>query len=170
MLWYNLDRYITGSYVHRACKVDILLPGIMNIPTVPRDKILHIDRLPLMPLIPLIMLKLQAWEDHTHALQRYQRQKQWTDVADLQRLLPIAVRRRENVANEAWIPSSFLQAAKKRLERYLVQYPEQIHLWKQVGLKPTTRSTGKESSLESRFASLSLVSLERSAPSVINIG
>lgn len=92
----------------------------MNIPLVPIDNILHIERLPMMPLIPLILLKLQAWEDHRNALRPYLQDKQHTDAADLARLLPIAIRRGDSLRKESWMPETFVIAAKQRIQRYLL--------------------------------------------------
>ncbi|KAI0803200.1 hypothetical protein BC629DRAFT_1438256 [Irpex lacteus] len=63
-----------------ACKVDILTPGIMNIPDVPREHIVTIDGFPVMPMIPLLLLKLQAWTDHRAATKPYLHDKQYQDV------------------------------------------------------------------------------------------
>jgi len=48
------------------CKVDILLPGTMNIPSVPRSHITYtqVPDVPVMPLLAVILLKLQGWMDH----------------------------------------------------------------------------------------------------------
>jgi hypothetical protein len=61
VLWCRLTGY------RRSCKVDILLPGIMNIPRVPRELIKRVQNLPVMPLAGILLLKLQAWEDHRNA-------------------------------------------------------------------------------------------------------
>jgi hypothetical protein len=42
VLWFRLPTYTTGysyAYRDRSCKVDLLLPGIMNIPFVPKERI-----------------------------------------------------------------------------------------------------------------------------------
>ncbi|KAI0095210.1 hypothetical protein BDY19DRAFT_988973 [Irpex rosettiformis] len=41
-----------------SCKVDVLIPGIMNIPDVPNQRIVTIDRFPVMPIIPLLSSRL----------------------------------------------------------------------------------------------------------------
>ena len=156
MLWcrigssYSYSRaYRSYSYpgVSRSCKVDVLIPGIMNIPSVPREKIVHIDSLPSMPLIPLILLKLQAWEDHRNAFKSYHRMKQWTDVNDLELLLPIAISRRDSLEKETWLPGSFVSAAKDRITRYLQHYPGQAKSWAQIGVASRGTSHGSGSTL-----------------------
>ena len=112
----------------------------MNIPSVPRDKILHIDNLPAMPIIPLMLLKLQAWEDHRTSDKSYYREKQWTDVADLGRMLPIAVKQKASLEkDQSWLPDTFVSAAKARIERYLAVYGEQASMWEAIGVRPVTQ-------------------------------
>ncbi|KIP07745.1 hypothetical protein PHLGIDRAFT_407778 [Phlebiopsis gigantea 11061_1 CR5-6] len=142
VLWYRLRGSLlySRSRALDSCKVDILIPGIMNIPSVPRDKILHIDSLPVMPIIPLILLKLQAWEDHRNSDKSYYREKQWTDVADLERMLPIAVRQGASLAKDAWLPRTFVSAAKTRVENYLMVYSGQASMWEAIGARPVAQS------------------------------
>ncbi len=58
VLWYRFP----DSYIGKHCKVDILVPGVMNIPNVPPERLVSnaSHHLPLMPLIPYLLLKLQA--------------------------------------------------------------------------------------------------------------
>nr|GAT54553.1 predicted protein [Mycena chlorophos] len=69
VLWYRLG-------LRRSCKVDVLLPGVMNIPSVPTKRIVREKQrgdLPLMPFLPLLLLKFQAWQDHGEADKDYLR-------------------------------------------------------------------------------------------------
>ncbi|KAF4575390.1 hypothetical protein EYR40_004865 [Pleurotus pulmonarius] len=97
VLWYEIPPSSSSPYApRRSCKVDILVPGIMNIPNVPRGHTVATTSgewkgLPLMPFIPLLMLKLQAWMDHRQADKQYLRDKQHTDVRDIGELLDIGV-------------------------------------------------------------------------------
>lgn len=135
VLWYRLDEYLISSYSRnrRSCKVDILIPGIMNIPDVPLNKVVLLKGLPAMPLIGLIMLKLQAWEDHRNHNKNYMQVKQFTDVSDLEALLPIAIRDGRSVDTESWIPASFVTAARERVLRFLASYPAQSQNWRRIG-------------------------------------
>ncbi|KAF7797996.1 hypothetical protein EIP86_009205 [Pleurotus ostreatoroseus] len=60
----------------RSCKVDVLVPGILNIPFVPTQHIVSLEDLPVMPLIALLLLKLQGWEDHRLSGRSDMQQKQ----------------------------------------------------------------------------------------------
>lgn len=128
----------------------------MNIPSVPRDKVLRIDGLPVMPLIPLILLKLQAWQDHRSAFKAYLSSKQWTDVSDLRILLPIAIRRGDSLKKEThWVPVSFTSAAKERIGWYLESYRDQAGLWKQIGVEPSRKVSTTSRSHYRRSSSMS---------------
>lgn len=105
----------------------------MNIPDVPSDKVVLLKGLPAMPLIGLIMLKLQAWEDHRNHNKNYMQVKQFTDVSDLEVLLPIAIRDGLSLDTESWIPASFVMAARERILRFLVSYPTQSQNWRRIG-------------------------------------
>ncbi|OBZ76468.1 hypothetical protein A0H81_02996 [Grifola frondosa] len=115
VLWYR----ISSTYYERRCKVDILIPGILNIPDVPYAHVKVISRLPVMPLIPLLLLKLQAWADHGNATRFDLRMKQDVDIRDINELLEIALRRRERVSDVVnWLPKEFLDAARIRIRAY----------------------------------------------------
>ncbi|KAJ3536286.1 hypothetical protein NM688_g6859 [Phlebia brevispora] len=123
-----------GDFRYRSCKVDILVPGILNIPSVPSHHILRIDGLPVMPLIALLLLKLQGWEDHRTSSRWDMQQKQYVDVRDINQLLQIAVGRGENVRNATWLPQDFITTGQERLNRFLsVLRPASSQSWKTIG-------------------------------------
>jgi hypothetical protein len=128
VLWCRLTGY------RRSCKVDILLPGIMNIPRVPRELIKRVQNLPVMPLAGILLLKLQAWEDHRDAEKWYMREKAWVDKADLSCMLPIAIGTRLQVTKETWLPEDFVRAGKARAKRLVPASDEMYGQWKKVGL------------------------------------
>ncbi|KAI0347956.1 hypothetical protein BDW22DRAFT_36981 [Trametopsis cervina] len=145
VLWARLVPYAYQPY--NSCKVDILVPGIMNIPDVPTKHILSIDDYPVMPMIPLLLLKLQAWEDHRNAVKDYLRDKQWQDVRDINEMLDIAARRGDKIKDVSdWVPQDFIAAATPRVSKFLEQvYLSQPELWKAIGV-PLVDSTRKQSS------------------------
>ena len=81
----------------RSCKVDILVPGVLNIPNVPQRRIKMISELPVMPLIPLLLLKLQGWSNHRESTREDMQEKQYVDAEDVVELLQIAVERDQRV-------------------------------------------------------------------------
>ncbi|OCH83898.1 hypothetical protein OBBRIDRAFT_799534 [Obba rivulosa] len=137
VLWYGYPTY-------RQCKVDVLLPGIMNIPRVPDDRIIYQNDLPVMPLLPLLMLKLQGWEDHRNHQEMYMRRKQHSDVSDVRGLLKIARQQGVHLADAAhvWIPPLLINETKRRV----ILWTEKIGStestkWKALGFGRPPQST-----------------------------
>ncbi|KAH8094710.1 hypothetical protein BXZ70DRAFT_355039 [Cristinia sonorae] len=118
---YKILYYTFHSY--KSCKVDILIPGIMNIPDIPSRRIPIIDGLPAMTFMPLLLLKLQAWDDHRKSERIDYRMKQHTDARDIQELLKIARERHEHKRDALWLPMSFLVAAEGRVASFISLFP-----------------------------------------------
>jgi len=136
VLWYRLSPASTYSYSRRSCKVDILLPGIMNIPSVPPQRIVRLRTgdLPLMPFLPLLLLKLQAWMDHGVADKAYLRDKQYVDVEDIDELLDLASNKYDvSLRTEKWMPDSFVREAKRRVVEYVRKFPDSRDSWRELG-------------------------------------
>ncbi|KAJ7154508.1 hypothetical protein C8R46DRAFT_439348 [Mycena filopes] len=133
VLWYRLG-------IRRSCKVDVLIPGIMNIPAVPLQQIVcrrSRSDLPLMPFLPLLLLKLQAWMDHGEAEKYYLRAKQSVDVRDIDELLELAGSKyNTDLKREGkWLPESFVKAAAQRVRAYVRKYPEEADSWRAIGFR-----------------------------------
>lgn len=122
--------------MHCACKVDILRPGVMNIPDVPRNHLVNVDSIPLMPLFTLLILKLEAWNDHRNAYKYYVRMKRHVDATDLEELLPLAA---NSVLwtnkHEEWVLTSRVRGVEGILHDYLLEYPSQRKAWAALGLE-----------------------------------
>ncbi|PFH44674.1 hypothetical protein AMATHDRAFT_72220 [Amanita thiersii Skay4041] len=118
ILWFS-----TGLSYPRRCKVDILTPGLLNIPQIPTNRLVRLDpynNLPLLPFIPLLLLKVQGWSHHRSALDKlHHRKKVPQDVRDVEELVGIAVQkgfRRKD--EEAWMAKEFVEIA----TRYVTEY------------------------------------------------
>ncbi|KAJ3745670.1 hypothetical protein DFH05DRAFT_1534817 [Lentinula detonsa] len=143
VLWFRLPGY------HRSCKVDLLLPGIMNIPSVDPNLVeLSSTDYPLMPFLPLLLLKLQAWQDHGESPKLFMRQKQPTDVRDIQELLQLAEQKYATAGTDdttkrprlnllqvetPHLPESFVQDGKTRVRMFIGMYPWSEKQWKILG-------------------------------------
>ncbi|KAI0365375.1 hypothetical protein BV20DRAFT_954333 [Pilatotrama ljubarskyi] len=116
VLWYRTEDCTN-------CKVDVLVPGTMNIPQVPPQYIVSKAPyyLPLMPLIPHLLLKLQAWSDHGAARRLDLRLKQSTDKEDIDKLVNIVLASGDRLRSPSlgWMPESMVTAATIRLGAYL---------------------------------------------------
>lgn len=137
VLWYRF-----GSYRARystICKVDILQPGIMNIPDVPTQHIETIKGLSVMPLTLLLFMKLQGWTDHRDSPKAHMRPKQHNDLRDLSELLDIAVERGEVMGRSTkWMPEEFVKAAVGRMKEHITLRPAAEAKWKAIGYQPST--------------------------------
>ena len=139
VLWYNLQAASSHLRPQHACKVDILIPGIMNIPAVRQQDIVYASiqgsSVPVMPFIAVLLLKLQGWADHRVSYRMDLRNKQYVDVADIYELLRIAVQNsRMHVRNESWLPGSFVAAGSGRVIDFIRTHADSAIYWRQIGL------------------------------------
>ena len=60
--------------------------------------------------------------------------KSSTDALDLRRMLPIAVAKGVRIQRkEAYLPSSFVASAAPRVNRFVQEWPETLHWWRELG-------------------------------------
>jgi hypothetical protein len=119
------------------CKVDILLPGIMNIPSVPRSHITYtqVPDVPVMPLLAVILLKLQGWMDHRDSEREDFQEKQYVDVDDIRDMLEILRQNfsTQTLKSQKWMPRSFVNAAKARVDEFVEAFPDTMEYWWDIG-------------------------------------
>jgi len=129
VLWYWYHKYAG------RCKVDLLFPGIMNIPSVPIANIDYPEQgRPCAPFMLVFLLKLQAWAQHRDSEEIRFRMKSSTDALDLRTMLPIARTKGLNIRRkEAYLPPSFVAPAASRAERFVREWPETRHEWRALG-------------------------------------
>ncbi|KAF8608296.1 hypothetical protein BDV93DRAFT_403282, partial [Ceratobasidium sp. AG-I] len=131
VLWYRTNMGI-------RVKVDLLQPGIMSIPDIFPNEIEYKStygrthtQIPIAPFGLVLLLKLQAWAQHRDSTEYRFRDKQYTDVADIDVLLPLAVARRVTFDS---LPETFLREARRRVTEYGRAYPNSRVHWKALGL------------------------------------
>ena len=119
------------------CKVDVLLPGTLNIPFVPTNLVVRILDTPLMPLFAVLLLKLQGWTDHRDSMQMDMRLKRYVDVDDIDKLLKIIVDKYPDqiVDRQRWVPESMIPAAQKRVDEFVLEQPGTKSSWLYIGFK-----------------------------------
>lgn len=152
--------YYRKSYPGTWCKVDILVPGIMNLPNIPsalpvlRSAVIDDARasrgtrnclttpsdIPVVPFSLLLLLKLQAWADHRVATELYKRVKQHQDASDVQLLLQSKGLIKELSRTQPWRDASlfsqeFQRLSKERVKSYCNEYPVRAALWQRLGFK-----------------------------------
>lgn len=122
--------------IRRSCKVDILIPGIMNIPSVPSSRILRSsDGLPVLPFFVLLMLKVQGWSDHRKSDRSDYRAKQHQDVQDIGELLSIGKQRKEDWRKASgWVPQEFSQHGCALISEYVAARGGKAS-WEELGFE-----------------------------------
>lgn len=109
----------------------------MDIPSVPIADIDYPEQgKPCAPFMLVFLLKLQAWAQHSDSEEMRFRVKSSTDASDLRTMLPIArtkglsIRRRE-----VYLPPSFVASAPPRVKRFVREWPETLHGWRDLGFR-----------------------------------
>ncbi|KAK0209836.1 hypothetical protein IW262DRAFT_1415562 [Armillaria fumosa] len=117
VLRYKRRLTIERRRVYRDIKVDILTPGgDMMLPFLSSRLAVVKNGLPLVPLEVLLLHKLQGWHNHIKARERYKREKQTADVADIRCILKIVLRSLTgNERSWASVALSFFQEEFQRL-------------------------------------------------------
>jgi len=143
VLWYRIsDTSSTysslSSYSHKytvKIKVDLLLPGVMDIPLFPSSKITQINGLPAAPLVLVLLLKLQAWSQHRASIESRFVAKQYTDHSDIKTLLPIAIRRGVIVLpqRDRYLSQDMIRNAESRVAEHVRAYPNCRNDWSRLG-------------------------------------
>ncbi|KAH8102674.1 hypothetical protein BXZ70DRAFT_799381 [Cristinia sonorae] len=118
----------------RFCKIDVLIPGVLNIPRVPSERITNIRDLPVLPFMALLLMKLQGWSDHRASARSDMWEKQYVDVRDINQMLGIAAVRDEDVNRETWLPPEFLDAARARVGRFIEKFRQGAR-WERIGFE-----------------------------------
>lgn len=122
----------------RSCKVDILVPGLateLRLPHIGLSRMDWIDGLPVMPFLPLLILTVQGWRDHRHSSRADFNAKVGVDVRDINELLRIGRRRREDIQDESWLKRWFLDHADNLVQEY-VDIVGERRSWELLGFNP----------------------------------
>lgn len=118
----------------RSCKVDILTPGILNIPWIPYNRInlnLRFPDIPLIQLFPLLFLKLQGWTDRRDSGKWSKMQNDLRDITAILNLL-VLDRTRNNLLE--WLPDWFVQGALRRVAEHVSAFPQYAIYWSALGI------------------------------------
>jgi len=132
VLWYSLS---TRNF--RACKVDILVPGTVDIPQIPISSTTYTsdrDRIPLVPFMVLLLLKLRGWDDHRNHHRQDMIDKQHVDVQDINELLGMC-NDEDHLSNESWLPKWFIKKSRKRVRQYVNSFPNSANDWRSIGFE-----------------------------------
>ncbi|KIY53483.1 hypothetical protein FISHEDRAFT_68833 [Fistulina hepatica ATCC 64428] len=118
----------------KECKVDILKPGILDIPET--SYVVSTTGVHLMPPTPLLLMKLKGWEDHRLSRRIDFRAKVPTDASDIVELLAIiqgSQYRTTITSNEDGLSYTFLRRSKDRVRDFVLSYPSTRNRWQVLG-------------------------------------
>lgn len=141
VLWYTLPISTTPDSPPKTCRVDIFVPGVISLPWVPPEYVVHSrgSGLPLIPFLAALLHKVLAWVAHGKSSTQHGQYKQINDVGDIGELLELAVStNKPNLVEEKWLPTWFVDAATEGVAQYIATYPATAHIWMQIGLGPQT--------------------------------
>ncbi len=133
-----------GFFPGNKCKIDILIPGILHLPTIPRSQITRLDGLPVVPFSLLVLQKLQAWDDHLQL--RWKDPKRYAkaaiDARDLQNLLSLDKHVAPLKVSRPWddpvlFSQEFQDLSKRRVRDFCNHFPEFQNDFESLGLLPT---------------------------------
>lgn len=120
-------------------KIDILIPGVMDLPYIEPRYIIKIDKFPCAPLALLLLHKLQGWDDRRDSGRPDYLAKIPGDVRDIGDLLRIANQAGLNVTkSKPYISNSFREVSYERVMEFSYEHPEYIPLWMGLGLPHPT--------------------------------
>jgi hypothetical protein len=145
-----------------SCKVDILVPGTMYLPSIPpplpspgtsgqsdtpssnnissRNYLTTITGIPLVPFSLLLLHKLQGWADHRSSIERHKKRKEFQDAADVRRLLEMGgmtgdLARMKTWTNPELFCEEFQQLTKERVKEYCKVFPGRAISWQMLGFE-----------------------------------
>lgn len=143
ILWYR--RWYRGP----ECKVDILVPGTMHLPRLPKQSAVVVNQIPLVPFGLLLLHKLQGWDDHRKAEEPFKRAKQHQDAGDVRRLLALKETGRLGEGAAPWedrgvFGEEFMELTRERVQAYCEAFPDRAARWKEIGFDVVVPETKKE--------------------------
>jgi len=144
VLWYRLPPTAGSRLNNQRIKIDILLPGLMDLPAVPTPNITWFREStsnrtwPAAPYDLLLMTKLQAWFQRRESSVQHYRDRVPADHADLVELLIIGRSTNERVypvEEEAkqYLSDSFIEVTKQRVIEHVWDHPDCLYSWKALG-------------------------------------
>lgn len=145
-----------------SCKVDILVPGTMYLPSISppllsspgtsqsgiststnvssHNHLATITGIPLIPFSLLLLHKLQGWADHRSSLEAHKKRKEVQDAADVRRLLEMGgmvgdLARIKPWTNPELFCEEFQQLTKERVKEYCRVFPGRAISWRRLGFE-----------------------------------
>ncbi|KAH0578364.1 hypothetical protein H2248_003978 [Termitomyces sp. 'cryptogamus'] len=138
ILWYRLTN-APAQTAQTACKIDLLLPGTLNLPNFPPSLIHWDEGLPLVPFSLLLVQKLQAWDDHRRSRNPIKWQRQRTDMEDLDGLTCLSsfdsLKSSQPWSDTTLFSPEFQKLTKERVINYCTSFPSSAPAWTSIGFE-----------------------------------
>jgi len=120
-------------------KIDILIPGDLELPNIHPHFIIKIDKFPCAPLALLLLHKLKGWDDRCNSRRQDFLAKIPGDVRDIGDLLRIANELGLNITkSKPYISRSFREDSYERVRDFSLQHRAYIPFWTGLGLHDPT--------------------------------
>ncbi|KAG6916250.1 hypothetical protein DXG01_007707 [Tephrocybe rancida] len=142
VLYYRLTNN-PAQTAKTSCKIDLLLPGVMNLPNFSPSRIHWDEGLPLVPFSLLLLQKLQAWDEHRRSKDPIKWQRQRTDMEDLDGLTALSVctplKHERPWSDETLFTSEFQRLSKQRVLTFCAAFPGSASSWSSLGFEIDNR-------------------------------
>ncbi|KAK0441459.1 uncharacterized protein EV420DRAFT_1580089 [Desarmillaria tabescens] len=140
VLWYH-DRGADGEL--EKTKVDILKPGVLQLPMIFSEAIVDKQGFPVVPMSILLLHKLQGWKDNMESQELRLRLQQDADAGDIRSLLRIVVKgmsMQEQKNSMYWkqfalerFSEEFRDETERRVRLFCFMFPEYRDIWRRLG-------------------------------------
>ena len=140
ILYFNVDDKLAlpNTFHKNKCKIDILFPNTLHLPSLPKTEIKWQHGLPVVPFSLLLLQKLQGWDDHRKMSEYYKNEKQFTDAADVKNLLGlehvVSLRFSRPWSDRRFFCHEFQVLSLQRVEDFCREYPTSKEEWVRLGL------------------------------------
>ncbi|PFH48736.1 hypothetical protein AMATHDRAFT_49290 [Amanita thiersii Skay4041] len=117
-----------------VCKVDILVPGLLDIPWVRKSRREYPNEynIPVIPFLPLLLLKLKGWSDHRRSRRSDFQAKVPQDEKDIQEMLEM-LDEDDHLSNNEWLPRYLIRNSERRIVDFVEEFPGTDTEWKYIG-------------------------------------
>ncbi|KAK0430450.1 uncharacterized protein EV420DRAFT_1773586 [Desarmillaria tabescens] len=140
VLWYH-DLGVDGKL--EKTKIDILKPGVLQLPMIFSEAIVDKQGLPVIPLSILLLHKLKGWKDNMESTEQRLRSKHDADVGDIGSLVKIVLEgmnMQEKKNSMYWkqfalerFDQEFRDGTERRVRLFCSRFPEYRDMWRKLG-------------------------------------
>ncbi|KIM36237.1 hypothetical protein M413DRAFT_78503 [Hebeloma cylindrosporum] len=141
ILYFTVDDKLAppNAFHKNKCKIDILFPNTLHLPSLSKNEIKWQHGLPVIPFSVLLLQKLQGWDDHRKMSEYYKYEKQYMDASDVQNLLKlehiVSLRFSKPWWDRRFFSQEFQVLSLRRVEDFCGEYPASKEEWARLGFR-----------------------------------